>query len=270
MSVISEPLTEPTGCTLRGHDGTPLACDCLGAGEPLLLFVHGWTCRRSYWAPQISFFGRRQAVAAIDLPGHGHSSPGERETWTVSGLAADVAAGAKELKAGQVILVGHSMGGAVAMEAARQLAGLAAAVVLVDTFVIDYGGLAPEVVENIFAPFADDFPAAIAGLVEQTSTAATPLELKRQLIREMSQADPAWALPLWRDLLNWNPAPAFAELQIPLHAINGALIPESARQRCAPFVGETIVPGAGHFLQMEDPAGFNRVLAQVLAESILA
>jgi pimeloyl-ACP methyl ester carboxylesterase len=131
--------------------------------------------------------------------------------------------------------------------------------------VIDYGGLPPEVVQAIAHNFEADFPAAMAALVGQTATAATPPALKAQLIREMSAADPAWALPAWRDLLSWSPAAAFAELRVPIHAINGALIPDSARERCAPFVTETIIPGAGHFLQMEDPSNFNLVLENVLA-----
>ena len=72
-------------------------------------------------------------------------------------------------------------------------------------------------------------------------------------------------MPVWRDLLTWPPRPAFEELRVSIHAVNGALIPDSARARCAPFVRETVIPGAGHFLQMEDPAGFNRVLDGVLA-----
>ena len=129
---------------------------------------------------------------------------------------------------------------------------------------IDYGGLSPETVEAIFSPFQEDFAAAMAALVNQTSTAATPADLTARLIGEMSAADPAWALPAWRDLLQWSPADAFAELQVPIHAINGALIPASARERCAPFVTETLIPGAGHFLQMEDPSKFNRVLENIL------
>ncbi len=261
---MTEEITSPTGCNLQGHDGTPLACDCGGEGAPLLLFVHGWTCRRSYWLPQLEYFAPSWAVAAFDLPGHGDSRTGGRQKWGVKILAADVAAVVEQLGAKEVILVGHSMGGAVALETARLRPEVVKDVVLVDTFVIDYGGLPPETVQAIYEPFAADFPAAIAGLVEQTATEATPPELKQQLSREMAQADPTWALPLWHDLLSWDPAPAFNELKMPLHAINGALIPESARARCAPFVKETIIPGAGHFLQMENPAGFNRVLSQVL------
>jgi pimeloyl-ACP methyl ester carboxylesterase len=250
--------------TLLSHDGIPLACDCRGRGEPLLLFIHGWTCRRTYWAPQLEYFGSDYAVAALDLPGHGDSGRGSRSRWGIEPFALDVACCIESLAAQQVILIGHSMGGAVALEAARRLGATAAAVVLVDTFVIDYGGLSPETVQAIAAPFKEDFPAAMAGLVGQTATAATPPALQKRLTAEMSAAAPAWALPVWSDLLSWNPAAAFAELRAPIHAINGALIPASARERCAPFVTETIIPGAGHFLQMEDPSGFNQVLGAVL------
>ena len=253
-------------CTLRSQDNISLACDYCGQAEPLLLFIHGWTCRRDYWQPQLTFFSKRNRVAAPDLPGHGNSSAGDRQYWSVSTFGQDIAAVAKALEAERLVLIGHSMGGAVALEAARLLGKMVAAVVLVDTFVIDYGGLPNETIEAIAAPFEADFPSAMAALVEQTATAATPAVLKERLSREMSAADPAWALPMWRDLLAWNPSPAFKKLRVPIHAVNGALIPDSARERCAPFVRETVIPGAGHFLQMEDPAGFNLVLDGVLAQ----
>lgn len=254
-----------SSCTLRSHDDIPMACDCRGQGGPLLLFIHGWTCRRDYWQPQLTFFEARHRVAAPDLPGHGNSRAGNRQCWSVATFGQDIAVAGKALEAERLILIGHSMGGAVALEAARRLGEMVAAVVLVDTFVIDYGGLSGETIQAIAAPFEADFASAMAALVEQTATAATPAVLKERLIREMSAADPAWALPVWRDLLAWDPSPAFEELRVPIHAVNGALIPDSARERCAPFVHETVIPGAGHFLQMEDPAGFNRVLAGVLA-----
>ncbi len=251
-------------CTLPGHDGIPLTCDCGGKGQTRLLFVHGWTCRRAYWQPQLDHFSKGYKVAAPDLPGHGDTRSHDRKDWSVAALGKDIASCAAELGEPRLILIGHSMGGAVVLEAARRLKNAVTAVILADTFIIDYGGLTNEAVREIAAPFEADFPGAIAGLVEQTATAATPAALKERLVREMAAADPAWALPLWRDLLAWDPGAAFAELKIPIFAVNGSLIPEPARERCAPYVLETVIPGAGHFLQMEDPPVFNRALEKIL------
>lgn len=259
--------TAPSSCySLSTHDGISLACESRGQGQPLLLFVHGWTCRRSYWRPQLDCFSKEYSVAALDLPGHGDSGVGKRTRWSLASFALDVVACVRGLRAEKVVLIGHSMGGAVVLEAARHLGTTVAGVVLVDTFVIDYGELTAETVQIIAAPFEECFATAIAGLVEQTSTSATPDHLKQQLIHEMSAADPTWALPVWHDLLSWNPQAAFAELQTPIHAINGALISESTRERCTPFMAETIIPEAGHFLQMEDTVGFNQVLGKVLPQ----
>lgn len=252
--------------SILSADGVAMDCDFGGQGGPLLLFVHGWTCRRSYWQPQLGHFAAGWRVAAPDLPGHGTSTGEGRTTWNLAAFAGDVAACARQLGASRVVLVGHSMGGAVALEAARLLPATVMAVVLADTFVIDYGGLDAQTVGQIAAPFESDFPAAMTNLVEMTSTAQTPPSLRQRLVAEMSAADPAWALPVWRDLLAWNPAAAFAKLDLPIHAINGVLIPDSARLRCAPFVRERLLPGAGHFLQLEDPTGFNRALEEILAD----
>ncbi|MEZ4600096.1 MAG: alpha/beta hydrolase [Syntrophotaleaceae bacterium] len=250
--------------TVLSPDGIPLFCDCAGEGDPMLLFIHGWTCRRTYWLPQLQHFAAIRAVAAPDLPGHGETPAAGRSRWNVDSFARDIVACADALMAKKLVLIGHSMGGAVALEAARRLQDRVAGVVLVDTFVIDYGGLDKDTIQAIAAPFEADFPAAMAALVTQTATAATPPELLARLVREMSAADPVWAIPVWRDLLAWSPAAAFKELRVPIQAVNGDLIPPSARERCAPFVTETLIPGAGHFLQMENPAFFNQVLESVL------
>jgi len=246
------------------HDHIQLACDRRGQGDTLLMFIHGWTCRRVYWAPQIEYFSTHYQVMAADLPGHGDSDSGSRTDWGLATFARDIETCVRSVGAERVILIGHSMGGAVALETARRLGKTAIGVVLVDTFAVDYGYLPPEAVQAFAASFADDFPAAMAYLIEQTSTAATPPALKERLIREMAASDPAWALPVWRGLLAWDPRPAFEELQVPIHAVNGASVPESAREHCAPFVTEVLIPGAGHFLHMESPDEFNRVLDGVL------
>jgi len=245
--------------------------DCLGrmmevggSGSQSILFVHGWTCRRDYWRPQLNDLVVDHRVAALDLSGHGESAAGHRNDWSVPGLAEDVLAALDALESEGTVLVGHSMGGAVALEAALR-SPLVRAVVLVDTFVLPYGDLSEGDAVGIETPFHQDFGAAMAALVDNTAGPAMDAGTRTRLKREMASADTAWALPLWHNLLRWSPEPAFTGISVPIHAINGDLIPEAARNRCRGRVTEWHLPGTGHFPQMEMPEAFNRRLREILS-----
>jgi pimeloyl-ACP methyl ester carboxylesterase len=55
------------------RQGTKLAFEDRGAGKPAFVFVHGWTCDRSFFAPQAEHFAQRHRVVSVDLRGHGES-----------------------------------------------------------------------------------------------------------------------------------------------------------------------------------------------------
>jgi pimeloyl-ACP methyl ester carboxylesterase len=106
-------------------DGLRIAYEALGSGAPgapALVFVHGWSCDRSYWNGQLDAFSSDYKVVAVDLAGHGESALG-RKDWSIAAYGGDVAAVVKKLGLTRVILIGHSMGGDVNAEAARQLRG---------------------------------------------------------------------------------------------------------------------------------------------------
>src|SRR5262245_7744994 len=101
-------------------DGVPIHYDVQGDGLPALVFIHGWSCDRSYWRKQMKYFAPRYTVVAIDLGGHGDSGL-NRETWTTPAFGEDVVAVVETLGLTQVVLIGHSMGGAVSVEAAQRI-----------------------------------------------------------------------------------------------------------------------------------------------------
>ena len=113
-------------------DGTPISYEIYGLGEPSLVFVHGWSCDARYWRAQLSHFSKNHRVVVLDLAGHGHSGL-TRMRYTMKAFGEDVQAVTEATNSQKVILIGHSMGGLVSLEAARLLPQRVIGVIGIDT-----------------------------------------------------------------------------------------------------------------------------------------
>src|SRR5437667_8498032 len=113
-------------------DGVPISYSVQGKGDPALVFVHCWSCDRHLWDNQVSVFAKDHRVVTIDLPGHGESGKG-RKNWSIGGFGEDVKRVVVKLGLKRVVLIGSSMGGPVALEAARRMPERVVAIVPVDT-----------------------------------------------------------------------------------------------------------------------------------------
>jgi len=114
--LAGEPLNFPVGlaATVRVDDGAELAIRRTGNGAPVLL-VHGLTGNRDDWGPVARrLLNDGFEVIAVELRGHGDSSPGA-DGYGAKRLAADLAQVLSALDLRDVILVGHSMGAMAAM-----------------------------------------------------------------------------------------------------------------------------------------------------------
>ncbi|HET8626260.1 MAG TPA: alpha/beta fold hydrolase, partial [Thermomicrobiales bacterium] len=123
------------------------------AGATPLVFLHGLGGSQSTWQAVLGDLAGRFRVCALDLPGHGRSDkPAPAETdYSVRGLAAAVGQALDALGLAPAVLVGHSLGGAVALQLALDRPGAVRGLVLVDS-----AGLGdevnPELLDRIAAP----------------------------------------------------------------------------------------------------------------------
>ena len=99
---------------IRSKDGTRIAVECAGKG-PSLLIVHGGTGDRSRWQPLLPLFAAHFTVCAMDRRGHGASEAGSN--YSLKKEFEDVAA-VVDSRTGPVFVLGHSIGGLCALEAA--------------------------------------------------------------------------------------------------------------------------------------------------------
>src|SRR5215467_1916483 len=105
------------GCTVPSFDGVPIHYRSLGAGPTAVVLVHCWGCSMKTWDGQVAALAARYQVVLLDLAGHGESGKG-RKDYTIQAFGQDVRAVCDALGLKKVILVGHSMGGPVILEAA--------------------------------------------------------------------------------------------------------------------------------------------------------
>ena len=171
----------------KSTDGVRIAYEVRGKGSPALVFVHGWSCNRSFWADQMEPFSRQFTVVAVDLAGHGDSGR-NRERWTIQSYGEDVAAVVKKLDLKRVILIGHSMGGDVIPEAALRLPGRVVGLIWLDTYKKLGKGRTPEEVQAFIAKLSPNFPEATRDLVRSMFVNTSDPALVERVALVMSSA----------------------------------------------------------------------------------
>lgn len=117
--------------TVRSADGVTIHYDVHGSGQPALVLIHGWTNARRIWGRHPETLSQFHQVVNIDLAGHG-ASGADRSAWTTEAFTEDVAAVVTALGLDQIVLVGFSMGGSVALAAAERLPEETIGIVMVD------------------------------------------------------------------------------------------------------------------------------------------
>ncbi len=244
------------------------------AGEGLpLVFVHGFPLSRGVWQKQIEALRPSYRVVAPDLRGLGESEPQPGPT-TMAQCAADLRALLQQLATGPVVLIGHSMGGYVALAFARQFPEMLRGLVLVCT------------------KAGQDNSEAAAGrraLAEKVKAKGVHVVLDEMAPKMLSPGnqDPQMAAQVFGFMASSKPAGVvgallgmaerpdatslLAQITVPTLVITGAddaLIPRAESDKLAgaiPGAQLTVIPHAGHLVAFEQPDEFNRVLKEWLS-----
>ena len=240
----------------------------LKGSRPLLVLVHGWSCDSNYWREQIPALKDEYDLVTLDLAGHG-ASAATRDDYSMRSFGEDVQRVVNSLPTeAPIILIGHSMGGPVVIEAARLLGPRVRGVIGVDTFSSIGAPPAPATqTEARIAFFEKDFAGTTRVFVERTffRPDAKP-EPRRWIIEDMAAGDPRVGIAALRGLNAWDGATALRDMQVPVIAINADQAPtdENRLRGISSQFRLRVLSNTGHFLMMEEPARFNAVLHEEL------
>ena len=248
------------------HKGVKLAYDSRGKGKPPFVFIHGWTCDRSFFAPQAKHFAKKHRVVSLDLRGHGESDKPEGP-YPISAYAADIAFLIDSLRLGKVVAVGHSMGGITALELAVARPERVAAIVMVDPAPLAWPAELKAAAEGIVAAIeAGNQEPRRQFIADALFLKTSDKALKKRVLKVMMAAPSHVAADAMTGILAYDGVAAAARCKVPaLHlAATPPLNPPHLMSERMPEVVNGWTVGAGHFNMMEAPDQVNSMIEAFL------
>jgi pimeloyl-ACP methyl ester carboxylesterase len=237
----------------------PLHVDSRGAGGLPVLFAHSFAGDVSHWQATLEHLRRQRRAVAFDFSGHGRS-PGAVGAYSILELAKDVGAAADAAQLDGFVLVGHSLGAAVAAEYAGSHAPRVKALVLVDALLAP-GAIPAEQVRQLHAAIARDPFAVIEQFWSQQMLIDTRAEVKQKLLAGLRAMTRKAAGELTDASLDYDARPALLRYAGPKFAIvtarNDAPL---SLHHATPGFRHAVIRGTGHWIQLDKPDEFNKTL----------
>lgn len=251
---------------LLKKDGVTLAYEDINSGSPPMLFVHGWGCDHTVFAPQVEFFCLSHRLVSVDLRGHGESDAPHQD-YTMAAFADDLAWLCRELALIKPIVVGHSMGGNVALELAARHPQTPASIVMIDSVILP---------DQLFVDALRPLAEALRGPDYLTASQQALLSLclttddetrKAKLIASLPKAPQHVLASAFRNhVTEYDASSAAAGCHVPVAYI-GAAVPLADLiqfRSLTPHLVTAQTLGSGHFSPLFVPDQINAMLSAFL------
>jgi pimeloyl-ACP methyl ester carboxylesterase len=246
-----------------------------GNGAPPIVFVHGFACAHSDWDAQVAHLSPRHRTVAVDLRGHG-ASPGAAAECSIERYGADVAEVMRALALPPAVLVGHSLGCRVVIEAALQAPAQTAGIILVDGS--QFTAVMEPILKERFAT-ADGYVTITQALFNDMFTAKSDRTMAASVIERALRLPRPVGEKMLTDLLRYDVGRltgSLASLRVPVMALQTTFSNEK-RERTTMSEGQTtpyltmlrasvpsarieIIEDTGHFPQLDESARTNAAI----------
>lgn len=225
-----------------------------------LVFIHGSGDSADIWRLQVEYFGQQRAFA-LNLPGHGQridTLPNEVTVQDYARTVHDVVT--QELHLHKPTIVGHSLGGAIALTMTLDYDGELSGIILIGT------GARLRVLPNVLADAKNTPEQARLSLSQLGIAATTPVSVAQAIMQEQGMPGPT---TLYRDLAAcdvFDIMERLYKIHVPTLIICGAedrLTPRKYSEYLHQHIQHStleIIPQAGHYVMREQPEQVNRAI----------
>lgn len=238
-----------------------------------IVFVHGMACSADIWTAQLNTVAQDRRAIALDLRGHGRSTPPATDDYSPAACADDLFAVLVALGLEQIVLVGHSYGTCVTLAAAAAQPNRVAQLILVDP-PIDCTQCPPEVYAAQIAPMqaalaTDDWRAVLEASFRNALAGGTPATHEHILAR-LAAMPKAPLVGTGRELFTFAAVDALDQyLAAPGACAQMILAPANhlpfSLHVLRPALPAITLPNTGHWLMLDAPEAFATALRTCLA-----
>lgn len=270
--IIDNRIKAQKEMTTIERDNVKIAYNLTGKCDTTLLFVHGSFIDMNYWSAQIDYFNQQYQVLTIDLPGHGESGK-NRKTWTIQEYGNDVCTVMKELHLKNVILIGHSMGGDVILEASAKCPDSVIGFVGVDNFKNAGTAMTVEIqnqIGQIIKMLKSDFANTSENFARQALLSpSTDKVIVDRVVSDYRDMDNNIGIDLISSAFTYSEREQelMTKLKFKMFLINVDNIPtneELLKKYAASGYDILPIKGTCHFPMIEKPDEFNRLLQDIV------
>jgi pimeloyl-ACP methyl ester carboxylesterase len=236
----------------------------IGSGGIPVLFVHSLAGNAEHWLRQLEHLHRERRAVALDLRGHGHSDPPLDGDYSIESMAEDIDFVVNALGLQRIVLVGHSMGGSISIAYAalhpEKVAGLLLA---------DPSGDARKVPKEQMIPFLAALQSvSYARVIEdywQGMLASSKPEVRERVLRDLHNTRQEAVVGVFRSSLQFDPITMLQRFKGPkLSVITKLNDTPLGLHNLTPDLPYLKISGTGHWLQLDRPDEFNRIMDEFL------
>jgi pimeloyl-ACP methyl ester carboxylesterase len=249
---------------LTGPAGS-LAVDDGGRGGLPVVFLHSLAGNSTHWSRQLDRLRPSRRAVALDFRGHGDSEPARDGDYTIAALSGDVETVLTGIGIDRYALVGHSMGGSVALAQAARDPDRVAGLLLVDPNGDPRQYPADEIRAFLAALDSPAYPSVIREF--WTGIGGPNPPVRDRLLADLARTARETVIGALTAVMAFDPTPALAGWTGPtLSLVTPSNDGPGSLHRLGAGFPHRVISGTGHWIHLDRPDEFDRLLDEFLAE----